>query len=135
MKLYGGREVYKLGIGDDDQDDIEAYFNKWKEGIWPSLLKKFKGVEKTTQDIQVTDIDIEIEDDSQLSQEPKSTPYEGIISSFHKEKKFSEQAKLVDKYQFKALNFMSYDTLRIGKPKKYLKKSSKFSLQKKIIFL
>lgn len=108
MKKYGGNMVYKLGIGSDDQDKIVDYFNKWKEDIWPTLRQEF-GSGK--MEIEIGEINLESED---LDDTPKTLPFEGIISSFHKEKSFKSQ-KPEGKYQFKAKNFLSFDTMRIGK--------------------
>lgn len=80
MKKYGGNMVYKLGIGSDDQDKIVDYFNKWKEDIWPTLRQEF-GSGK--MEIEIGEINLESED---LDDTPKTLPFEGIISSFHKEK-------------------------------------------------
>ena len=41
MLHYGAESVYKLGIGNDDLNNIEEYFNTWKRDIWGSLKKAF----------------------------------------------------------------------------------------------
>ena len=42
----GGTRVTPLGTGDDD-DDVEADFEKWKEGhLWPTFMKEFGGRKK-----------------------------------------------------------------------------------------
>jgi hypothetical protein len=141
MKKYGAKEVYKLGIGSDDEDDIEAYFNKWKSGIWSSLVSAFagSGAEQKNESKNEGMMDVEqgkineppkeenlnpvkldfskknpTSSNKILDETPKPLPFEAIISSFHKQQKYSEEAKNTSKYQFKALNYLTYDTLRIG---------------------
>lgn len=107
MKKYGATEVYKLGIGSDDQDNIIEYFNNWKNGIWPVLAEQFGSGE-----MKVEEEDINV-DDEDLDDTDRKLPFEGIMSSFYKEKPFNTHAG--GKYQFKAKSFLSYDTMRIGK--------------------
>mmetsp|Transcript_14447 Transcript_14447/g.40207 ORF Transcript_14447/g.40207 Transcript_14447/m.40207 type:complete len:731 (+) Transcript_14447:436-2628(+) len=40
MERLGGNRVYELGLG-DDSDDLEADFEKWKEGMWAALKKRY----------------------------------------------------------------------------------------------
>lgn len=107
MKKYGANEVFKLGIGSDHRGAITDYFNTWKKDIWPVLVEQF-GSGKMK--IEAMDIDV---DEANLDDTDKKFQFEGIISSFYKEKPFSQQSG--GKYQFKAKNFLSYDTMRIGK--------------------
>lgn len=108
MNKYGAQMIYKLGIGDDEKDNIIEYFNEWKKDIWPVLIKEFGASGKMEIEPSEINLDLETLDDSS-----KVFPFEGIISSFHKEKSFKEQRK-GGKYQFKVKNFLSFDTYRIG---------------------
>lgn len=108
MKKYGANMVYKLGIGSDDQDRIIDYFDTWKKDIWPTLVKEFGG--EGRMEIEIEDIDLDSEN---LDDTNRNLPFEGIISSFHKEKSF-KQERGEGKYQFKIKNFLSFDTMRIG---------------------
>jgi len=40
LEKLGGDRYYELGLG-DDSDDLEADFEKWKEGLWKSLKKRY----------------------------------------------------------------------------------------------
>ena len=122
MLKYGAKSIYKLGIGDDVDDDIESYFKKWKKKIWPSLKEHFGAAEAAQEPAPETNpfkkkanAESEQLDISKLSSEPRKLPFEGIISSFHKEQSFKSQAKQSSKYQFNVKNFLSFDTMRIGK--------------------
>jgi len=40
LEKLGGDRVHEMGLG-DDSDDLEADFEKWKEGLWASLKTKY----------------------------------------------------------------------------------------------
>lgn len=40
LEKFGGNRVYNLGLG-DDSDDLESDFEKWKEGMWEALKKRY----------------------------------------------------------------------------------------------
>lgn len=118
MLKYGAQSVYKLGIGSDDEDDILSYFKNWKKEIWPSLVAAFgkpgSGSITIEGPIDVHTIGaMEEEAPPGLKDEKKKLPFECLISSFSKEKQFSELNKNSDKYDFRFRNWLQCDTLRI----------------------
>mmetsp|Transcript_16118 Transcript_16118/g.34957 ORF Transcript_16118/g.34957 Transcript_16118/m.34957 type:complete len:721 (+) Transcript_16118:152-2314(+) len=40
LEKLGGTRVYDLGLG-DDSDDLEGDFEKWREGMWATLKKRY----------------------------------------------------------------------------------------------
>ncbi|KAL3908479.1 MAG: hypothetical protein SGILL_008462, partial [Bacillariaceae sp.] len=42
FETLGGKRIFPLGLGDDN-DDLEADFEKWKDGLWQCLQQKYLG--------------------------------------------------------------------------------------------
>ena len=42
FEQLGAKRIYSLGLGDDN-DDLEADFERWKEGLWKMLEQKYLG--------------------------------------------------------------------------------------------
>jgi NADPH-ferrihemoprotein reductase len=42
LEQLGGSRIYELGLGDDN-DDLEADFEKWKDGLWKALQQRYIG--------------------------------------------------------------------------------------------
>lgn len=107
LNKYGARNIYKLGVGSDDDDNIIKYFNSWKEdGLLEALQQNFKSKKK----IEISQDDIII---NEIHEE--KYPFSAIISSFHQEMPLSKIRQSKQNLNFEAERFVNYHTLPIGK--------------------
>jgi NADPH-ferrihemoprotein reductase len=51
FEQLGGTRIYELGLGDDN-DDLEADFEKWKDGLWKCLEQKYLNSAEQQQALQ-----------------------------------------------------------------------------------
>jgi len=107
MLKYGAKQVYKLGIGSDHDDNIIEYFDKWKNGIWDELKVQF-----STQS-QIENISMDIEN-SEFDIVESNFEYEAIVSSFYKAKKLHVLQAEADRYRFKTQRYLTYKRAKIS---------------------
>lgn len=83
MGRLGGQRILPLGIGDDD-NDLEADFETWKDGqLWPTFEKKFLGgaavpTKKKTNELPDCQFAIEFHP---VGTKPKSIPLDQVHNS------------------------------------------------------
>ena len=106
MLHYGATSVYKLGIGNDDTDNIVEYFNTWKRDIWGNLKKAFGAKEILPK--KPSNEEVEGEEDIL-----EDLPVEAIMTSFHSPLTEEQMQTKKDGYSFKLSKLVEHQPTKI----------------------
>lgn len=99
LEMYGAHRAYKLGVGSDEEGNIDKYFKEWKKDIWETLTHEY----------------IMIKGENHMDVESlNNTYYTTTISSFAAEQPISEQKKHSQDLNFKAQAYLEHKTLQIS---------------------